>query len=165
EQHMINQHKRRRRVVAIAAAVGTASAGFLLAAHASADIGSGGSAPFDNSRGILTGVGDNPAHRLTLGRDAGGTISVNNGSVRIRGARATVNNVRLIRIFGNDGSDAITLDEANGTLPAAQLFGGSGNDRILGGSGDDLLFGGSGDDTLIGARGSDQGVGDSGRDR
>src|SRR5215468_2202306 len=162
---MSNQHKRRRRAVAIAAAMGTASAGFLLAVHASADTGSGVSAHFDNSRGVLTVVGDNRDNRITVGRDAGGTINVNNGDVRIRGVRATVNNVRLIRIFGNDGSDAITLDEANGALPAAQLFGGSGNDRIVGGSGDDLLFGGSGDDTLIGARGSDQVFGNSGDDR
>jgi Ca2+-binding RTX toxin-like protein len=50
-------------------------------------------------------------------------------------------------------------------MPAAHLFGGSGNDRLLGGSGDDLLFGGSGDDTLIGARGTDQVFGNSGNDR
>ena len=162
---MTNQRKRRRAVAAIAAAVGAASASFVLSAHANAETHSQISAHFDNSRGILTVVGDNRDNRITVGRDAGGAINVNNGGVRIRGARATVDNVRLIRVFGYGGSDALTLDEANGALPRAQMFGGSGNDRILGGSGDDLLFGGSGDDTLIGARGTDQVFGNSGNDR
>ena len=162
---MTNQGKRRRAVAAIAAAVGTASASFVLAAHANADTHSGISAHLDNSRGILTVVGDNRDNRITVGRDAGGTINVNNGDVRIRGTRATVDNVDLIRIFGYGGNDALTLDESNGALPAAHMFGGSGNDRLLGGSGDDLLFGGSGDDTLIGARGTDQVFGNSGNDR
>jgi Ca2+-binding RTX toxin-like protein len=162
---MTNQRKRRRAIAAIAAAVGTTSAGFVLAAHASADTGSGISAHFDNSRGVLTVVGDNRDNRITVGRAAGGTINVNDGGVRIHGPRATVDNVRLIRVFGNGGSDALTLDEANGVLPRAQLFGGSGNDRIVGGSGDDQLFGGSGDDTLIGARGADRVFGNSGNDR
>ena len=55
--------------------------------------------------------------------------------MRIRGTRASVDTVRLIRVFGYGGSDALTMDEANGALPTAQLFGGSGNDRIVGGSG------------------------------
>src|SRR5207237_1004398 len=74
-------------------------------------------------------------------------------------------NVGLIRVFGYGGSDALTIDEANGALPVAHMFGGSGNDRIAGGSGDDLLFGGSGDDTLFGGRGNDQVFGNSGNDR
>jgi Ca2+-binding RTX toxin-like protein len=162
---MTNQRKRRHAVAAIAAAVGTASASLVLAAHANADTHAGISAHFDNGRGILTVVGDNRDNRITVGRDAGGTISVNNGDVRIHGTRATVDNVDLIRIFGYGGNDALALDEANGAMPAAHLFGGSGNDRLLGGSGDDLLFGGSGDDTLIGARGTDQVFGNSGNDR
>jgi Ca2+-binding RTX toxin-like protein len=139
----------------MAAAVGTVSVSFVLAAQANAETDSGISAHFDNGRGILTVVGDNVDNRITVGRDAGGTINVNNGDVRIRGTRATVDNVGLIRMFGYGGNDGLAMDEANGALPAALMFGGSGNDRILGGSGDDRLFGGSGDDTLIGARGDD----------
>src|SRR5512132_957477 len=120
---MTNQRMRRRAVAAIAAAVGTASAGFVLAPHANADIHSGISAHLDNSRGILTVVGDDRDNRITVGRDAGGTINVNNGDVRIRGTRATVDNVDLIRIFGYGGNDALALDEANGAMPAARMFG------------------------------------------
>jgi Ca2+-binding RTX toxin-like protein len=162
---MTNQRKRRRAAAAMAAAVGTVSASFVLAAQANAESVSGISAHFDNGQGILTVVGDNADNRITVGRDASGTINVNNGDVRIRGTRATVDNVGVIRIFGSGGNDALAIDEANGSLPAALMFGGSGNDRILGGSGDDRLFGGSGDDTLIGARGDDQVFGNSGNDR
>ena len=87
-----------------------------------------------------------------------------------------------IEVFGQDGNDIISLDETNGALPAAQLFGGAGNDMITGGSGNDqlfgqdgndvlvgqggndLLFGGSGDDVLIGGSGNDQVFGQSGND-
>src|SRR3954451_20574580 len=112
EQEMANQRQRRRAIAAITAGLGTASASLVLAAHASADTGSGISAHFDRSRGILTVAGDNRDNRITVGRDAGGTINVNDGDVRVRGARATVGNVRLIRIFGYGGSDALTIDEA-----------------------------------------------------
>src|SRR5215468_7667946 len=118
---MSNQRKRRRAVAAIAAAVGTASAGFVLAAHASAETDSGVSAHFDKGRGILTVVGDNGDNRITVGRDAGGTINVNNGDVRIRGTRATVDNVDLIRVFGLGGNDALAIDEANGAMPIAYM--------------------------------------------
>ena len=162
---MNNQRKKRRAAAAMAAAVGTVSASFVLAAHANAETHSGVTAQFDNSRRILTVVGNNVDNTITVGRDASGTINVNNGDVRIRGPRATVNNLGLIRIFGNGGDDTLAIDEANGALPKAQMFGGSGNDRILGGSGDDLLFGGSGDDVLTGGRGTDQVFGNSGNDR
>ena len=162
---MTNHRKRRRAAAAMAAAVGTVSVSFVLAAHANAETESGVSAHFDKGHGILTVVGDNGDNRITVGRDASGAIKVNNGDVRIRGPRATVDNVGLIRVFGYGGNDALAIDEANGALPTAHMFGGSGNDRILGGSGDDQLFGGSGDDTLIGGRGTDQVFGNSGDDR
>ena len=54
----------------------------------------------------------------------------------------------LIQVFGQGGNDTISLDETNGALPAAQLFGGAGNDTLTGGSGNDQLFGGAGNDTL-----------------
>jgi len=50
----------------------------------------------------------------------------------------------LIQVFGQGGNDTITLNESNGALPAAELFGGTGNDVLTGGSGGDLLFGQSG---------------------
>jgi len=67
-------------------------------------------------------------------------------------------------VFGQGGNDTITLDESNGALPAAQLFGGAGNDVLTGGSGADLLFGGAGNDTLLGKGGNDLLFGGAGND-
>src|SRR5262249_5176196 len=71
------------------------------------------------------------------------------------GGTPTVANTALVQVFGLSGNDTITLNEASGALPAAQLFGGSGNDTLTGGSGGDLLFGQSGNDTLLGKGGND----------
>ena len=38
-----------------------------------------------------------------------------------------------------DENDVISLNETNGPLPAAALFGGDGNDTLTGGTGDDQL--------------------------
>jgi Ca2+-binding RTX toxin-like protein len=67
-------------------------------------------------------------------------------------------------VFGQGGDDTISLDEANGVLPAANLFGGAGNDILTGGSGADLLFGQSGNDTLLGKGGTDLLFGGEGDD-
>ena len=61
-------------------------------------------------------------------------------------------------------NDIITLDEANGALPAANLFGGAGNDVLTGGSGGDMLFGQAGNDTLLGKGGIDLLFGGAGND-
>jgi Ca2+-binding RTX toxin-like protein len=131
----------------------------------------------------LTVLGDNLDNTITISRDAAGTILVNGGAVAIAGGTATVANTSLIQAFGLGGNDTIALDETNGVLPAAQLFGGDGNDTLIGGSGndqlfgqagddilmgkggDDLLFGGAGNDTLIGGAGNDQVFGQAGDDR
>src|SRR5262249_53046232 len=57
-----------------------------------------------------------------------------------------------------------TLNEANGALPNANLFGGNGNDTLIGGSGNDLLFGQAGNDTLLGKGGNDFLFGGDGND-
>ena len=62
---------------------------------------------------------------------------------------ATVANTTAITVFGQNGNDVISLDEANGVLPKAQLFGGNGDDVLTGGSGDDLLSGQNGNDVLL----------------
>ena len=64
-------------------------------------------------------------------------------------------NTSLIQVFGQAGNDTLTLSEANGALPAANLFGGAGNDVLTGGSGNDQLFGQAGNDTLLGKGGND----------
>jgi Ca2+-binding RTX toxin-like protein len=140
-------------------------------------------ASFIPSVGLLTVIGDSHDNTITVSRDAAGKILVNGGAIAIRGGTATVANTTTISVFGLGGNDAIALDEANGALPRAQLFGGAGNDTLTGGSGadllfgeagndtlfgkggDDLLFGGAGDDVLTGGAGNDQVFGQAGNDR
>ena len=71
---------------------------------------------------------------------------MNGGAVRILGPTPTVSNTRTIAVFGLDGNDTISLDEANGALPRATLIGGSGDDSLTGGSANDLLIGQAGND-------------------
>jgi Ca2+-binding RTX toxin-like protein len=105
--------------------------------------------------GVLTVVGDAQDNSIVISRDAAGRILVNGGSVAVKGARPTVANTRVISVVGGAGSDTLALDEANGALPRANLFGGTGNDRLTGGSGADTLAGQAGNDTLLGKGGTD----------
>ncbi|WLA62943.1 beta strand repeat-containing protein [Bradyrhizobium diazoefficiens] len=116
------------------------------------------------SAGILTTFGNGQNNTIALGRNAAGTIVVNGGAVAIKGGPATVANTKLIQAFGQDGNDTITIDESNGAMPAANLFGGAGNDTLTGGSGGDMLFGQSGNDTLLGKGGNDLLFGGAGND-
>src|SRR5262245_22054317 len=106
-------------------------------------------ASFLPGAGVLTEFGDSIDNTIVTSRDAAGQILVNGGAVPIVGGTATVANTSLIQVFGQAGNDTITLNEANGALPAAHLFGGAGNDTITGGSGADLLFGEAGNDILL----------------
>jgi len=114
--------------------------------------------------GLLSEFGDQRNNTITTSRNAAGQILINGGAVSIDGDNATVANTGTIQVFGQAGDDTISLDETNGALPAANLFGGDGNDTITGGSGNDLLFGQAGNDTLIGKGGSDQLFGGDGND-
>ncbi|WP_406695124.1 calcium-binding protein [Singulisphaera sp. Ch08] len=105
--------------------------------------------------GLLTVIGDAADNTIGVSRNAAGTILVNGGAVRIRGGTATIANTTQIQLFGLSGNDNLSLDEANGNLPKANIFGGAGNDTITGGNGNDLLFGESGNDTLLGKGGND----------
>src|SRR5258707_374932 len=140
-------------------------------------------ATFSQGAGVLSVFDDNIGNTIVTSRDAAGNILVNGGAVAIAGDRPTVANTGIIQVFGQGGNDTISLDETNGALPAAQLFGGAGNDTLIGGSGNDqlfggagndilegkggndLLFGGDGNDTLIGGTGNDQMFGGAGNDR
>jgi Ca2+-binding RTX toxin-like protein len=133
--------------------------------------------------GVLTVNGDGANNTIAISRDAAGKILVNGGAVAITGGTPNVANTSLVKVFGLAGNDAITLNEANGALPAAQLFGGGGNDTLTGGSsndqlsgqdgndtllgkgGFDLLFGGTENDTITGGDADDQAFGQSGDDR
>jgi Ca2+-binding RTX toxin-like protein len=112
-------------------------------------------ASFSPSTGILTVFGDALDNTITISRNAAGTILVNGGAVPVLGGTPTVANTVLIQAFGQGGNDTISLDESNGALPRANLFGGTGNDTLTGGSGADQLFGQSGNDTLLGRGGFD----------
>jgi Ca2+-binding RTX toxin-like protein len=140
-------------------------------------------ASFSPQAGTLTEFGDNLDNTITTSRNAAGQILVNGGAVAIKGGTPTVANTDLIQVFGQGGNDTITLNEANGPLPRANLFGGTGNDTLTGGSGGDMLFGqsendtllgkggfdflfgGAGDDTLTGGDADDQVFGEAGNDR
>ncbi|HKQ49821.1 MAG TPA: calcium-binding protein [Phycisphaerae bacterium] len=131
------------------------------------------------SSGIVSVFGDDSANTITISRDPGGNILAD--GVPIPGA--TVANTSLIRVFGRGGDDTISLNESNGALPAAALYGGAGMDTLASGSGADLVFGGidsdtllakggfdfafggAGDDTLTGGDADDQAFGEGGDDR
>lgn len=141
------------------------------------------SAVFASATGVLTVTGDAQDNTLTVARDAAGNINVNGGAIAIQGGTATVANVTQIQMFGLGGNDTLALDETNGALPKANMFGGDGNDTLIGGSGadqlfgqdgndtllgkggDDLLFGGNGNDVLTGGAGTDQAFGEAGNDQ
>jgi Ca2+-binding RTX toxin-like protein len=116
------------------------------------------------SAGVLTVNGDALNNTITVSRNAAGTILVNGGAVTVLGGAATVANTSTIQVFSLDGNDTVTLDEANGALPKANLFGGAGNDVLVGGSGNDQLFGQAGNDTLLGKGGVDLMFGGSDND-
>ncbi len=122
------------------------------------------SATFAAAQGILTVIGDAQNNNIAVSRDAAGSILVNSGAVPILGGTSTVANTSLIQMFGLSGNDNLSLNETNGALPKANIFGGSGNDVLTGGSGNDLLFGESGNDTLLGKGGTDLLFGGDGND-
>jgi Ca2+-binding RTX toxin-like protein len=105
--------------------------------------------------GTLTTFGDSLDNTVQVSRDAAGKLLINGGAVPVLGGTPTVANTSLIQVFGQAGNDTITLNEAGGALPRANLFGGAGNDVITGGSGSDMLFGQSGNDMLLGKGGND----------
>jgi Ca2+-binding RTX toxin-like protein len=121
-------------------------------------------ASFSPSTGLLTELGDSANNTIVTSRDPTGHILVNNGAVPITGGTATVANTNLIEALGQAGDDTIALNESNGPLPVADLFGGDGNDTLTGGSGNDLLFGQNGADTLLGGAGNDLLFGGDGND-
>jgi Ca2+-binding RTX toxin-like protein len=123
--------------------------------EAAADVNAAVSAVFIPQSGILAVLGNDSDNTLIVSRDATGALLVNNGAVAVRGGKPTVANTALVEVFGRAGNDTVTLDQASGALPAADLFGGAGNDTIIGGAGADQLFGEAGNDTLLGQGGND----------
>ena len=112
----------------------------------------------------MTVIGDALDNNTVVSRDAAGTILVNGGAVATAGGTPTVANTSQIQAFGLAGDDTLTINETNGALPRANLFGGGGNDVLTGGSGTDQLFGEAGNDTLLGRGGADLLFGGEGND-
>jgi Ca2+-binding RTX toxin-like protein len=121
-------------------------------------------ATFVPGTGVLSVLGDNASNSIVVSRDVAGRILLNDGAIKITGGAPTVANTTLIQVLGQGGNDRISLDETNGALPAANLFGGDGNDTLIGGSGNDMLLGGAGNDILLGKGGVDQLFGGDGND-
>ena len=135
------------------------------------------------ANGTLSVSGTKAANTIEIVRDAAGNLLVNGGAVPTTGGTPTVANTGLIEVSGNAGDDVITLNEAYGALPRANLYGGAGNDMLTGGSGSDQLFGqgdhdllygrggmdvlrgGAGNDVLVGGDANDQMYGEGGNDR
>src|SRR6188508_21961 len=130
-------------------AAGVFAAGLFITGSAQAAVTS----TFTN--GTLSVSGDNLDNNVALSRNAAGQILVNGGAVAVQGGTPTVANTSLMQVFGQGGNDTITLNEASGALPAANLFGGAGNDVLTGGSGNDQIFGQAGNDVLLGKGGFD----------
>ncbi|HEX8916596.1 MAG TPA: calcium-binding protein [Humisphaera sp.] len=105
--------------------------------------------------GVLSVFGDSLSNNVEVSRNAAGQILVNGGAVPVLGGTPTVANTAQIQVFGLSGNDTLALNEVNGALPKANLFGGAGNDVLTGGSGNDMLFGQAGNDTLLGKGGFD----------
>lgn len=122
------------------------------------------SASFDSGTGTLKIIGDNVDNLIVVSCDAAGKLLINNGSVAISGGTPTVSNTTVVQIYGREGADQISLDEAGGALPRAELHGEGGDDTLTGGSGNDFLDGGPGDDTLLGKGGTDTLVGGDNND-
>jgi Ca2+-binding RTX toxin-like protein len=109
------------------------------------------------AQGVLPVTGDAQDNTITVSRDALGTILINNGAITVQGGTPTTANTRLIQISGLGGNDNLSLDETNGSLPAANIDGDDGNDVLSGGSGNDVLTGGAGNDTFRFDTGNDLG--------
>jgi Ca2+-binding RTX toxin-like protein len=121
-------------------------------------------AVFNPTSGVLNVFGDSADNTIQVSRTGNGAILVNGGSVPVSGGSPTIANTTLIQVFGLSGNDTIALNQTNGALPQANLYGGSGTDSLTGGAGNDRLFGQSGGDTLTSGGGFDFLFGGSGGD-
>ncbi len=116
------------------------------------------------SQGVLTVFGDGRNNTIVVSRDAAGALHVSGAALVLHPLRPAVTNVGLIRVFAGAGNDTVSLDETNGPLPVAALFGGAGNDGLNGSSAADRLYGESGNDVLEGGRGNELLEGGRGND-
>jgi Ca2+-binding RTX toxin-like protein len=125
-------------------------------------------------KGTLVVEGTSGADTIVISRDPKRTskiLATINGS----GAKFNSASVKRIEMYGDAGSDRITLNDSLGVISArgATLIGGDGNDTLVGGlagaffdggngfdsilgsSKADTILGGIADDTIIGGKGDD----------
>ena len=115
----------------------------------------GVSASYSPETGILTVVGTAGADSIRVSRNEAGKLFVNGGLVTIQGGEASVANTVRVDLLGGDGDDQLALDESQGALPSALLFGNAGADVLTGSSADDEAQGGDGDDVIELGAGND----------
>ena len=75
-------------------------------------------ASFSSGARMLSVFGDQLDNTIIVSRDAAGNILINGGAVSVTGGNSAVANTALIQVFGQGGNDTISLNEANGALPA-----------------------------------------------
>jgi len=118
--------------------------------------------PLETRRLLAVGPQCVPAfggHDLyVIGTDNDDTIDVRlNGNVvegNLNGQNyVSCTNLGVIRIYGEDGADAITVQP--GVTHRAFIWGGDKGDNIHGGSGDDIIMGEGGNDVIGGNFGND----------
>jgi hypothetical protein len=68
---------------------------------------------------LLTVIDDSAGHRIVSSRDAAGNILIKRDSVKVGGGKPTIADVGEIDIFGLDGNDNISVDEANSPIGAS----------------------------------------------
>jgi hypothetical protein len=73
------------------------------------------------AEGTLKVTGDDQDNVITISRNAGGTILVNNGAVPLQGGTATIANTNHFHIVGGAGNDNISLD-SDATLDGKVAF-------------------------------------------
>jgi Ca2+-binding RTX toxin-like protein len=110
--------------------------------------------------GVLTieGTGGDDTIVLRLRADRPAELQVDVGDARRHPFHFKRKNVDSIYVDAGDGTDAVSIDEANGVFTdtiATTLDGGDGNDTVAGGSGAETLIGSDGNDSIDGNRGAD----------
>jgi Ca2+-binding RTX toxin-like protein len=100
------------------------------------------------TQGVLVVNGDAVDNTIVVSRTSSGKLQVNGGAVKVKG-NPTISNTSRVQLFGQGGNDVLSIDELNGPMPPADLFGGAGNDTLTGGSGADRVYGQAGTDRLV----------------
>jgi Ca2+-binding RTX toxin-like protein len=111
------------------------------------------------SAGVLTVTGTNLNDTITVSKNAAGQVSVNNDGTVNNFAWASVNQIVVNALAGND---AVT--SYNSMTKNMVVHGGDGNDSIYGGGGNDTIYGDNGNDIIDGRNGNDDEHGGAGID-